>query len=138
MIKNEIYHYDETECTVEDATDWIEMKQIDITKDPFNYNFVRLTFDITLKTQIDKQGEAAIFIDDEEAPRAVIKNTTPFQKPERIEIDTYNIPYGKHTITLALKGTITNTQLKIGVLRIMTLWEIAGLLTPIIAYGELT
>lgn len=130
MIKNEIYYYDETETTVEDTTDWIETKQIDITRDPFNYNFIKLIFDLTLKCPIGKKGQAAIFIDNEENPRLTIDHDIPYNTPIHKEIDTYNLTYGKHTITLALKGSITNTQYKITVLRLWTLPELIGNLTP--------
>jgi hypothetical protein len=123
MIKNEPYFYDETECTVRDSIEWIPAKQINIIRDPFNYNFIKLIFDLTLETEIGKKGEAAIFIDEEEKPRAIIEYNTPFETPRHIEIDTYNIQYGKHTITLCLKGTITNRSFKISVLRIYTIYE---------------
>lgn len=137
MIKNEPYYYDETECTVEDATEWIEAKQIDIYRHPFNYNFIKLTFDIGLKCPIGKTGEAAIFINNEEKPRATIKHDSPLYDVKHVEIDTYNLPYTKNTITLALKGSITNTQYKITVLRIYTLYEIIGELTPIAVMSEI-
>lgn len=136
MIKNEPYYYDETECTVEDATDWIEVKQINITRDPFNYNFIKLIFDLALKCPVGEKGEAAIFIDEEEKPRLTIPFDLPFFDVVHKEMDTYNISWGNHKITLCLKGKITNTQIKIGVLRIMTLWEIAGLITPIMVMTQ--
>jgi hypothetical protein len=131
MIKNEPYYYDETTTTV-DSEDWIETKYIDINRDPFNYNFIKLIFDIGLKCPAGEKGEAAIFIDEEEKPRLTIQFDLPFLDIVHREIDTYNVSWGNHKIILCLKGKITNKQLKISVLRIYTLPEIVGQLTPIL------
>ncbi|MEM2281271.1 MAG: hypothetical protein QXZ68_04710 [Candidatus Bathyarchaeia archaeon] len=131
MFKHEIYFYDETERTVEEADFWVPIKQVEITKDAYNYHFINLKFTLSLKCPIGKSGEAAIFINDEENPRLTIKYDKPFQDYVIKEINVYDLNFGKHKLTLALKGSITNIQFKIEVLRFYTMVELLADLVPI-------
>ncbi|MEM2281324.1 MAG: hypothetical protein QXZ68_04975 [Candidatus Bathyarchaeia archaeon] len=131
MFKYEIYFYDETEYTVDDVDFWVPIKEIEITKDPYNYHFISLKFTLSLKCPIGKSGEAAIFVNDEENPRLTIQYDKPFQDYVIKEVNVYDLKFGKHKLTLALKGSITNIQFKIEVLRFYTMVELVADLIPI-------
>jgi hypothetical protein len=131
MFKHQIYYYDETPSTVEDVKEWIPVKTIEITKDPYNYNFIQLKFTLSLECPIGKSGEAAVFINNEQKPRLTFQYNKPFQDYVIGECQTYDLNYGKHKITLALKGSITNVQFKIEVLRLFTMVEMLAEYLPL-------
>jgi hypothetical protein len=131
MLKHQIYYYDETPCTVEDVKDWIPVKAIEITKDPYNYHFIQLKFTLSLKCPIGKTGEAAVFIDKEQQPRITFIYDKSYQDYVIGECQTYDLNYGKHKITLAMKGSITNVQFKVEVLRFYTMIEMLAEYLPL-------
>jgi hypothetical protein len=131
MLKHQIYYYDETPCTVEDVKDWIPVKTIEITKDAYNYHFIQLKFTLSLECPFGKSGEAAVFINQEQKPRLTVQYNKPYQDYVIGECQTYDLNYGKHKITLALKGSITNVQFKIEVLRFYTMVEMLAEYLPL-------
>ena len=134
MLIKEPYYYDDTPTLIE-ATDWIEVKTFELNRDPFTSNIIKLYFEIVLKCSVGETGEVGIFIDDEENPRAIKQYDLTFYHPIQLEIDTTNLSWGKHKITLCMRSKngkpFYNTLFRVTALRFYTLWELVGYLTPI-------
>ena len=135
MIKEEHYHTDEIPVSVS-SKEWREAKLLDFTKDPFNYNIIRMRVLADLIVPVEEtRGWLGIFIDDEEKPRAVIESDLTFSHIFKTEFETINVPYGKHTLKVKMKSEngykVTNTFLEIHITRWMNLHEMLGLILPI-------
>ena len=135
MIKEEHYHTDEIPVSVS-SKEWREAKVLDFTKDPFNYNIIRMRVLADLIVPVEEtRGWLGIFIDEEEKPRAVIESDLTFSHIFKAEFETINVPYGKHTLKVKMKSEngypVTNTFLEIHITRWMNLHEMLGLILPI-------
>jgi len=135
LIKEEHYHTDEIPVSVS-SKEWREAKLLDFTKDPFNYNIIRMRVLADLIVPVEEtRGWLGIFIDDEEKPRAVIESDLTFSHIFKTEFETINVPYGKHTLKVKMKSEngykVTNTFLEIHITRWMNLHEMLGLILPI-------
>lgn len=140
MIRTEHYHTDEIPISVE-SKEWVEAKVIDFTKDPFQYNIIRMKILADLMVAPEEtKGYLGIFIDEEPNPRAVIESDLTFPHIFKVEFDTINIPYGRHTLKIKMKSEqgykITNTFLEIHITRFYNIYEMIGLITPIIFLRE--
>ena len=83
----------------------------------------------------ETKGYMGIFIDDEPNPRAVIESDLTFPHIFKVEFDTINVPYGRHSLKIKMKSEqgykVTNSFLEIHITRFMNLYEMLGLLIPI-------
>ena len=139
MIKTEHYHTDEIEVSIA-SKDWKEAKILDFEKDPFHNNIikVRVFADLIVPPE-ETKGFLGVFIDNEPQPRAVIKSDLTFSHIFKTEFETYNVPFGRHTLKIKLKSEqgypIVNTFLEIHITRFYNLYEMVGLLLPIEILG---
>jgi len=140
MLRTEHYHTDEIEVSVE-SKEWKEAKVLDFDKDPFQYNIVaiKVLADLIVPPE-ETKGFLGIFIDNEENPRATIESDLPFSHIFKAEFYTWNVPYGRHTLKVKMKSEngypVTNTFLEIHITRFFNLYEMLGLVTPIVVLGD--
>jgi len=134
MIHTEHYHTDGVEVSIT-SKEWKPAKVLDFEKEPFQYNIIKIKVlaDLIVPPE-ETKGYLGIFIDDEEKPRAVIESDLTFSHIFKVEFDTINVPYGKHTIKIKMKSQqgypVTNTFLEIHITRFLNIYELAGFLVP--------
>jgi len=141
MIKTEHYHTDEIEVSVE-SKEWVEVKALDFTKDPFQYNIIQMKVLADLYVSIEEtKGFLGVFIDDEPNPRAVIESDLTFPHVFKVEFDTINVPYGRHTLKIKMKSEqgyrVTNSFLEVHITRWYNLYEMMAQMIPLAIMGVL-
>lgn len=118
------------------SKEWQTAKILDFDKDPFNCHIIKMRVLADLIVPVEEtKGYLGVFIDEEEKPRAIIESDLTFSHIFKVEFDTINVPYGRHTLKIKMKSEngypVTNTFLEIHITRWMNLQEMLGLMLPI-------
>ena len=141
MIKTEHYHTDEIIVSIA-SKEWREAKVLDLVKDPFQYNIIKIKVlaDLVVPPE-ETKGYLGVFINDEEKPRATIATDLTFSHIYKMEFDTLDLPYGRHTLKIKMKSeqgySVTNSFLEVHITRWMNLYEMIGFTIPLALFGEL-
>ena len=141
MIRTEHYYTDEIEVSVE-SKDWVEAKVLEFEKDPFQYNIIRMKVLADLIVTVEEtKGFLGVFIDDEPNPRAVIESDLTFPHIFKVEFDTINVPYGRHTLKIKMKSEqgyrVTNSFLEVHITRWFNIYEMIGQIIPLAITGAI-
>ena len=141
MLKSEHYHSDEIEVSVA-SKEWKAAKMLQFDKDPFNYNIIKMRVLADLAVPVEEtKGWLGCFIDDEPNPRAFIETDLTFPNIFKMEFDTINVPYGRHTLYIKMKSEngfpVKNSFLEVHITRWMNLYEMVGFTIPLALFGEL-
>jgi len=134
MLHTEQAHVDEYEIAVQ-GKEWQPAKSIKLIKDPFNFNVVKITMNVEAKVKFGDKGWIALFIDDEPKPRIVVETDLPYYYSKKGEADTWDLPYGHHTLKLKAKTAqgkpIALRTWEIYITRFFNLKELIGFIVPL-------
>jgi len=139
MIKKELFLENENEFTVE-STSWVPTLYFRMSKDGFNYNIIEISIAAEIKATFGDKAYLGVFIGEEEKPRIVVETDLPYYWVRKGVASTWDLPFGKHEVTIALKSDKGNPcgqrQLDFYISRFFDMKELLGFIIPISILGE--